>query len=325
MNPTNNIAAAAQELVLPGIDGANPLGFLAALGTLRTLSLALEQREVRIAWTVHIGAWRPVLYTSVPLNEENLVALLHERLSRMVDHPALAFADNLNVKKSEFRAFAVTAQSMAMNTNTAEALIEVDFAAAFACDALGREDGTVQDTALRMLSGVGHQDFLKSMRTIVKQTEPGHIRKTLFAPWAYDDGLKNQTMRWDPADDCRYALRWRKPSGDPAREGGGSMLGANRLAIEGLPLVATAPVGSTLSTTGFTGTGARNTFWTWPIWTLPVGVDVCRSLLTHASLVRDVPGERAELRAMGVAAAFRSQRILVADRYRNFAPASAIF
>jgi hypothetical protein len=102
------------------------------------------------------------------------------------------------------------------------------------------------------------------------------------------------------------------------------MLGANRLAIEGLPLVTCAPVGATLRTTGFTGSGARSTFWTWPIWTSPVGIDVCRSLLAHAPLVRTAPAGYAELRAIGDAAAFRSQRITI-GKFRNFAPATAVF
>lgn len=133
----------------------------------------------------------------------------------------------------------------------------------------------------------------------------------------------NQTLRWDPADDSRYALRWRDPSGDPARKKRGGMLGANRLAIEGLPLVTCAPVGSSLRTTGFTGSAARNTFWTWPIWTYPAGLDVCRSLLAHSAL-RDAAADADELRALGVAAAFRSQRITV-GKFRNFAPSTAVF
>jgi hypothetical protein len=312
-------------LELTGIDGANPLAFLAALGTLRTLSLARPQSEVKMAWMVHKGAWRPALVASLPLNEDDVVAILDEHLSRMADHPALAFADNLNVTPQVFRKFANAARAEAMKANDADARrIAADFAAAFACDGLVTQDGVVQDTALRTMSGAGHQHFLAFMRSIVKQTGPQHLRKTLFARWTYDDPVSNQTLRWDPADDSRYALRWRDPSGDPARKKGGGMLGANRLAIEGLPLVTCAPVGATLKTTGFAGSGARSTFWTWPIWTWPVGLDVCRSLLAHASLLSDVPTEHMHLRALGVAAAFRSQRITV-GKFRNFAPATSVF
>lgn len=314
----------SQVLVLTGIDGANPLAFLAALGTLRTLSLAWPQSEVKMAWVAQTGAWRPVLTASLPLIQDDVVTVLAERLSRMADNPALAFADNLNVKRSEFRAFAMTARAAAMAADDVDGGIAADFAAAFACDALETKQGVVQDTALRTMSGAGHQHFLAFMRSIVDRTGPEHLRKALFARWRYDDAVTNQTLRWDPADDSQYALRWRDPSGDPARKKGGGMLGANRLAIEGLPLVTCAPVGSTLRTAGFTGTAARSTFWTWPIWSCPIGLDVCRSLLAQASLVRNGPAGHAELRATGVTAAFRSQRITV-GKFRNFAPATSVF
>lgn len=322
MNTQTN--SVAEPLVLTGIDGGNPLAFLAALGTLRTLSLAWPQHHVKMAWTDHAGAWRPSLFASLSLTEAAVVAILDERLRRMVDHPALAFADDLSVTPQVFRTFAQAANGAAVDVPDTDDRVAADFAAAFACDSLVTNNGLVQDTALRTMSGAGHQHFLAFMRLIVKQTEARHLCKALFERWAYDDAVANQTLRWDPADDSQYALRWRDPSGDPARKKAGGMLGANRLAIEGLPFVTCAPVGATLRTTGFTGSGARDTFWTWPIWTSPVGIDVCRSLLAHASLVRHAPAGCVELRAIGVAAAFRSQRITI-GKFRNFAPATAVF
>lgn len=48
------------EIVLTGLNGGNPLGFLAALGTFRTLSDALPGR-VRMNWQQELGGWRPCL------------------------------------------------------------------------------------------------------------------------------------------------------------------------------------------------------------------------------------------------------------------------
>lgn len=48
------------EIVLSGLSGGNPLGFLAALGTFRTLSDALPGR-VRMNWRQESGGWRPCL------------------------------------------------------------------------------------------------------------------------------------------------------------------------------------------------------------------------------------------------------------------------
>jgi len=49
----------AESLELPGIDGANPLGFLAALGTLMTVRQAGET-QARLRWK-HARTWVPVL------------------------------------------------------------------------------------------------------------------------------------------------------------------------------------------------------------------------------------------------------------------------
>lgn len=129
-------------------------------------------------------------------------------------------------------------------------------------------------------------------------------------------------LRWDPADDNRHALRWRDPSGDPARRSGGTVLGANRLAIEALALLPTAPAGSRLATAGFTGTGRRDTFWSWPIWLRPIDVEVCRSLLALEDLVADKP-DGVALTALGIAAVYRSQRI-TEGKFRSFTPARVV-
>jgi hypothetical protein len=99
------------------------------------------------------------------------------------------------------------------------------------------------------------------------------------------------------------------------------VLGANRLAIESLPLLPTIPVGSTLRTTGFTGQGSRDTFWTWPIWEGLLPLDVVRSLLALRELQRPEPS-RSMLVQMGVVEIYRSQRLTV-GKFRNFAPAAS--
>ena len=311
-------------IILYGLDGSNPLAFLAALGTLRTLTLAWPDRKVRMAWEQHAGAWRPVLWASRSLNEGELIQALYEHLKTMKGHLALRLGDDLSVSPDSFRCHAEKCVDAADGCSRNKAMIAVDFAAAFACDALANEQGRVQDTALRTMSGAGHQHFLKSMRWIVEQTSREHLRKTLFERWTYDDPVKSQTLRWDPADDSRYALQWRDPSGDPLRNQRGGMLGANRLAIEGLPLIVCVPVGKYLRTTGFVGIGSRDTFWAWPIWSCSLSLDICRSILAQLSPFNEAPRNNARFREMGIIAAFQSQRITV-GKFRNFTPATALF
>jgi hypothetical protein len=172
------------------------------------------------------------------------------------------------------------------------------------------------------MSGAGHQDFLAVARNIVNSTTPRHLERALFQTWQYDDPVEKQTMRWDPIDDIRYALRWRDPSGDPIRKKRGSMLGANRLAIEGLPLLPTIPVRSVLHTTGFSRWDSRVTFWSWPIWQTLLPLDTIRSLLSLSELQLLVPPRRKLVR-MGVVEIYRSQRLTV-GKFRNFAPAASV-
>lgn len=309
-------------LTLTGLDGSNPLAFLAALGTLRTLTAALPDARITVSWVRHTGAYRPAVHTSPALTEDDAVARLDEQLRTMNGHIAFSLGDNLAVSCEAYRCHAQTCVDAARPLQGDR--IAADFAASFACDALANEQGMVQDTALRTMSGAGHQHFLRSIRQIISQTTAEHVRKTLFEPWTYDDPVANQTLRWDPLDDSRYALQWRDPSGDPDRRRRGGMLGANRLAIEGLPLLPCTPVGKRLDTTGFIGRGRRDTFWTWPIWSTPICLDVCRSLLSQSAHMDGNPTVIDHLRAAGVIAAFRCQRITV-GKFRNFTPAVAVF
>lgn len=313
-----SLAAADSGLVLTGLDGSNPLAFLAAIGTLRALAGA----DVTMGWRQYGGAWRPVIVARENMDEELLLNRLCEQLDVMRDHPALGRWDNLGVPPEEFRAYALDASDRATMADR----ICADFAASFACEVVTTRDSkkvlVVEDTAFRTMSGAGHQDFVGFMRSIIAATTRDLVRKALFSEWLYDDPVTNSTLRWDPADDVRHALRWRNPSGDPARRNSGTVLGANRLAIEGLPAFPTAPVRSRLETTAFTGSGRRGTFLTWPIWGPGIGLDTCRSLLALEELQSEAL-KPALLRARGVVAVYRSQRI-TEGKYRSFTPARAV-
>ncbi|NOX55809.1 MAG: hypothetical protein GXP27_15485 [Planctomycetes bacterium] len=299
------------SLELSGLNGSNLLAFLAAVGTLRSLSTAWPEEPVRMYWKRKAG-WCPVIVTEQPLDEETLVATLHRRLRTMHDHPALAVDDNLKIPPDRFRQYAAEACDQAHRTGDRT---WADFVAAFGCDVIA-QDKVIQDTAFRTMSGAGHQHFLKTMRELIEVTEPEHLRKALFQPWTYDDG--RPSLRWDPEDDRRYALRWNEPSGDPIR----TVRGANRLAIEALPLFPTAPVRSSLETTGFRTGGSRDTFFTWPIWSCAIPIDVVRTLLAIKELQQDDP-DRRRLLAHGVVEVYRCQRLTI-GKYRNFAPARTV-
>ena len=67
------------ELELTGLDGSNPLGFLAALGTLAELS-ADPSTIYRMSWVTASGVWRPRLHTEQPLEASAVASRLAELL-----------------------------------------------------------------------------------------------------------------------------------------------------------------------------------------------------------------------------------------------------
>ncbi len=299
-------------LLLRGIDGSNPLGFLAAVGTLRVVTCVSPSSNWHLQWQVCDGTWTPKLLGNDPLSEDDLIDILMPPPKKAKDQPALTFAKNLNVGCERFRAVTERAQEASTFTDRQEA----DFVAAFGCESLpiSRKDPTIQDTALRTMSGAGHQHFLGSMWELIQTTEPDHLRASLFLSWQYSDDRPN--LRWDPVDDRRYALRWKKPSGDPVR----TMRGANRLAVEALPLFPTAAGERRLHTTGFSQRSGEGVSFTWPIWDGPLNIDTVRSVLSLAELQEPKPN-RDRLLAMGIVEVYRSERI-TRDKYRNFTAAT---
>jgi hypothetical protein len=310
------------ELDLFGLEGSNPLAFLAALGTLRTLSLSWPNRLVRLSWRP-VDGWRPALHFTTPTCADEVLGTLASRLSGAHDQLQFnAIGDDLTVAPSVFREFVQLAATVATTADR----VAADFAAAFGCECIMTENAdkpTIQDTALRTMAGAGHQHFLGFMRNVIRATQPEHLRKALFEPWRYDDPVTNLTLRWDPVDDVRYALRWRNPSGDPTRKSAGSVLGANRLAIEGLPWFPTAPqANGRLATRGFRGHRSTNTFWTWPIWERPATADTVRSLLALRELQEDRP-PRGSLKSRGISEVFRSQRLTI-GKVKNFTAGESV-
>ena len=297
------------EIPLNGLDGSNPLGFLAALGTFRILTWAWPNRDVQLAWQNSSCRWMPILSFKDDGSEADIVEALQPLLVGMAKHEAFNFAENLKLPSSEY---AVFAQKVGLLARRKHETVGAEFACAFACETTTNENGTVQDTAFRTMSGAGHQHFLKFMAEIAKITTTQQLHATLFSFWNYDE--QKLSFRWDPADDRRYALRWNDPSSDVIR----TVRGANRLAVEALPLFPVAPVNNRLETTGFGRPYAKGVFWSWPIWEPSISLDACRSVLALPELQKTQPN-RDLLSPRGITEIFRCERITV-GKFRNFTP-----
>jgi hypothetical protein len=251
--------------------------------------------------------WRPVWRIVGETTEDDLLDALSHGLTN-TDEFLLGANANIRLPPADFRQFVLEASTGA----TCRERRRIDILAAYGCESVVRRKEGIEISALCMITGQGHQDFLRTIGALIERTDRDDLRQALFLPWRYqDDG---PTMRWDPIDDRRYAMRARNPSKAPLQ----TVRGANRLAIEALQLFPTAPHGRNLETTGFTEFG-RELYFTWPLWETPVSLPTLRSLLAARELVQESI-DRTCLAARGVVEVFRCRRITV-DRFRNFTSA----
>jgi hypothetical protein len=372
---------------LLGLDGTNPLGFLAALGTLVTLEQA-RQGGSRLWWKRQ-HTWIPVLEGAPAADEHALAQVLADDLrGRPVDPEAdqqraaaqkgmedartalkkkreeikkrqLTRAERAEVGKrelppleDEYRAkrqrwlealrLAVPRPELALGKRLdctpeeyrehAAGFLEragyaereaLDLLAAFGSDACRRRqqrDGSIiQPTPFCFISGSGNQEFLETARQLVGRVSTERLQAVLFQPWRYRD--PKLSMRWDPVEDKRYALTDVKP----ADEGASTEWMANLLAYRAHALFPTAPTSRGLGTAGWIQLEDWEAF-TWPLWQYPATLDTVRSLVQLAEWAEEDP-DTSPLRARGIAAVYRAQRIEVgagSNRKINFAPARQV-
>jgi hypothetical protein len=301
-----------KELVLVGINGGNPLGFMAALGT--ALTVRRIHPQIKLAWRVDGGFWRPVIHGSTSDREEFIHTLLgalkNSSLEPFEIESKLPFSVDVFMTKLRLAQLQATPDNRRC----------VDFLCAYGTE-VHPDKGVFIDTSLRMVrsgdsKGNGLPAYAIAIRNLV---DADALKRTLFEIWHYQDNCP--ILRWDPSEDQRYALVWNNPE-DKAKKQLKSMLGANALAIESLVLFPVIPEASNAITTGFHHSG-RHEFFTWPLWYSPVSMDVVRSLLSLQELHRDKPN-RQVLAAQGIKEIYRCERIMPNKYYRNFSPAMPV-
>ncbi len=310
-------SSSANGVPMPGLDGTNPLGFLAALGVFRVLADGQGADSVRMAWSPYGGTWVPLISIGVgnaPAQDAILDALRDQLAKDISSHPAQILLDlNEDDVAPRRQLFCDRAAQSAVNDR-----MWADWLAAVASDFAPAD-------AINQLQTTRRDYHYGNLTSVIKETRIEHLRRSIFQPWDYADPLDNQSLHLDPSEDRRHAHQWNKPAGDPDRKKFGGMLGANRLAIEAIPLFTSVPEGGTLRTIGFHGNRSTNTRWTWPIWSTNIGLSVVRSLLVLPELQQESPSsaEVAMMRARGVVAAYRTKRILV-GKTPNFTPSRRV-
>lgn len=299
-------------VLLTGVHGGNPLGFLTALGT---LAVVARSYEARLSWVFDRGQWIPVL-TGGPSPSDGqsaadaLLDYLDGELRRL---PLTVFQAEQRMPFAAARLRELLLDAVRRCTGLRDRR-DLDLLAAFGSEVVTEQQNFVT-TAFRMTraadsAGNGFTAYVVKIR---RATRREHLERALFRRWDYADDFSS--LRWDPIEEARYALRWRDPSKSPNR----TMLGANSLAVEALVFYPTTPVAGSLVTTGFSEFQGE-TYFTWPIWYAPLDSEAIRSLVAFPELHRPSP-DRAKLEAMGVIEVMRSRRFAPDKYYKNFSPA----
>ena len=295
-------------LLLNGLDGGNPLGFLAAIGTAVVLQDICP--EIRLGWKQREGGWRPSL-SGCDSDEQEF----SEKLSAALKNASMNVFDIDNKMPFDTDKFSLKQRDVQSRSSVADRR-DADFLSSFGTELYpNKKTNQFQDSRLRMVrsgdsAGQGLPFYAKEMR---KKVDVDHIQRTLFHAWDYQD--KGYSLRWDPIEDQRYALRWHDPSLSKSKQG--TMWAANSLAIEALQWFPVMLVGKQAQTTGFQRFGRRETYFVWPIWTPMVGIETVRSLLALGDLYKD-PVSRSSLVKRGIEEVYRSQRIQQNQYYSNF-------
>lgn len=297
------------ELLLPGLDGSNPLAFLAALGTWRITDKCYPGTRMR--WTSHGGHWSPML--SFPGQKpEDYVERLHEELRKTERLSVFELNKDLKINAEVFRKTAHAAQEI-------NDVITLSFLSSFGSDAILDRYGNIIGTFFDLMNA-GKQYFLQTSRKLIIETTASDIRNTLFEQWSYSNDRGG--MRWDPEEDRRWGYRWN----DPQSETTASQWGANRLGIEALPLLQSYPSKTRIQTTGFRSLGKKSTYCHWPIWRETIPLSIIQSVLCLSEITTHSPDSQL-LNELGILAVFRNQRIWkgkAPNDYSNFTPAVQI-
>jgi hypothetical protein len=310
-------------LVLTGLDGSNPLGFLAALGVLNVL--ADRDGGSTLQW--RLGDWRPIVADATVLDADALVGLLRADLATWADDPCLELryakgsktseksalksrqAWDLKPPPSEFRAYL----ERMVETAGAEHRRSVDFAAAFATQTAQDNNGNTKPTALHFTAG--QQQFLEMVVQLRDAVTEHDLREAVVGPWRYQRVLP--VLGWD----CTAARAWSLRADDPSKADKRGVPGADWLAFRGLSFIRVAPIARQIATTGCSG-GWKSGRFQWPLWDRPLTRDTVQVTLQLEGL----EGMReAERRARGLAAVF-SAAIRRSDQggYGSFAPSTAV-
>ena len=253
---------------LTGLEGTNPLGFLAALGV--QVVLSSEAKQPRLSWSDNIVP-HAVLDEEFSLERiadysMKIFALwkasnaIHPKLP---DDSMMPKGDELKLTPNNLRSYLSLAVQCDYGDSLATALV-----------AEGSLDNKGVSKPSDLYFTAGQQKFLRTARQILNKASRQDLLSGLKGPWNYESKLPS--LGWDIVDDRIYSLRARNPSPETKF----TNPGPEALAILGLSLHPVFGSHNRTLTQGCSGSWKEGSY-SWPLWRKPASPYVVKSLLAH--------------------------------------------
>ena len=258
------------ETHLTGLEGTNPLGFLAALGV--QVAFASESRQPRLWWSDDVTPHAVVdgEFTIDGIADRALAVFAEWGESpavnpRRPDGSAMPKGDEVKLAPEDMRSYLGQARECDSGGALPMALVA---------------EGSLDKQGVAKPSDfyftAGNMKFLDIARKILNCVSREDMFAGLKGPWPYQSKLSS--IMWDVSDDRVYALRANDPAErEEAYQSRPGSLG--RTGIEPVPRVRRNR-GRTL-TQGCSGKWKAGHY-SWPMWCRPASPHTVKSLLAHA-------------------------------------------
>jgi hypothetical protein len=326
----------ANDVLIEGIDGATPLGFLAGLGLLQVLQDARVQvdESPRLCWKM-LDSWRPVLHGADSL--ESVAQVVLDDGTHWAESAVLGFNYVKQEKQGPKRVGGLKAplsvvRGWSRTRREVQDEVALAYGAALFCDEVTETNKSPATSEAFQLAGVATDptvsldlsvdrsffDFTSRNAQFLEQVEV--LRQYLNLErilQALGQGKPDydapRTLDWDPSSDTPGAIYTGFRRGYlPVHEW---------LGFRGLRLFPLAGHRNKVRMTACTGRRLNGDF-TWPLWEAPAASDAVRSLLGNPGLAQLRPEQR---RAFGVSVLMRASLTKKADGYTGtFAPPQSI-
>lgn len=298
------------RIELVGVDGSNPLGFLAALGLFRIVpgaKLGFSEDGSFRAFVGGLDMSESDLSTLIATDAEAAAnecapwRFTYTKAATKKQGPQKV-AD-LKPPPDEFKKFLATCIETWLAGNDEAAA----YAAAYGTDIAVDGKGNTKPTAFHFTAA--NQTFLGAVESIRASLTQEWVETSLFKGHGERTG---SNLRWNPGAERNWALMANNPNDDGTRVDAP----LEWLAFRGLPLLPSFPRGSRIITTGVVGRGDDMTF-TWPLWSIPASLPTTRSTLQI-----DWTQGATERAARGVFAICSSAIRRTSQGFGNFGPSS---